>query len=456
MFLRSPATLRIVLVIGVLLSVSLACISADRAVPESTAVEESGLTPAGGTRIVYVNSAGVGDIAVRVELPEKPRYPEGAPIVVEVSTWFVEFNGFHRVNETTEIGAITISYLWPGRLDPETGAQSEGEYDFGGPDSLAVLRDVIRFASGLTPDVDGYHIHELTQITPLTGNVGLWASSHSGVVATNVLAYHGQELPTVKYLVGRENPTRDEMYPLELGHFDDRGRPVYNPYYHPDDYTSTTIHVDYSAVGWIQNEEYPEGNPVFSSSGKPAHALRADVHPQMWGKWYYSRDLTQALLDNGALTLENWPDHLATPAEAQAAWPYRTTVDNYPKLATTAPDLKVMLVFAALDHVQAALDKPHIHQAYDGFQGAAGLWVRMNPDRVYVEQIRGSGPFGDYPDNAANTEPADWSDARPWGYRNELWTRKVVWLAAVAEMADRVQADNWSPNLEQTLFDMPQ
>ena len=173
MKLSSAATPRIVLAIGVLLSVGLACNSGNRASPDSTVAVESGLTPAGGTRITYVNSPGIGDIAVCLELPEKPRYPEGAPIVVEVSTWFVEFNGFHRVNQTTEIGAITISYLWPGRFDPETGARSEGEYDYGGPDSLAVLRDVIRFASGLTPDVDGYYIRELTQITPLTDNVGL-------------------------------------------------------------------------------------------------------------------------------------------------------------------------------------------------------------------------------------------------------------------------------------------
>jgi len=112
-----------------------------------------------------------------------------------------------------------------------------------------------------------------------------------------------------------------------------------------------------------------------------------------------------------------------------------------------------MLLFAARDHVQAPPDKPHIHQAYDGFHKTAGLWVRMNPDRAYVEHMQGSGPFGDYPDNDANTEPADWSDARPWGYQIEQWTRRVVWLAAVAEMADRVQADDWSPNLEAVLFE---
>ncbi|KPL12093.1 hypothetical protein AMJ85_02060 [candidate division BRC1 bacterium SM23_51] len=191
--------------------------------------------PAGADLITFVNSAGVGRIAVRIEVPERPRYPEGAPIVVEVSTWFVNIIDFHRVNETTRIGAITISYLWPEGVDRDSGARSEGVYDYGGPDSLAVLRDVIRFASGQIPDVDGRTIEDLVAVTALTENVGLFASSHSGVVATNVLAHHGGEMPLVKYLVGRENPTRDEMYPLELGHFDNRIRQPFHTHPSPGD-----------------------------------------------------------------------------------------------------------------------------------------------------------------------------------------------------------------------------
>ena len=237
-------------------------------------------TPAGGELITYVDSPpssppkpalseveGLGGteggrIAVRIEVPEQPRYPEGAPVVVEVSTWFVPGNDFHRVNQTTQIGAITVSYLWPERVDVESGARSEGVYDYGGPDSLEVLRDVIRFASGLIPNVDGYTIDKLVAVTPLTDNVGLFASSHAGVVATNVLAHHGLELPTVKYLVGRENPTRDEMYPLELGHFDDQRNPVYNPFYDEDDYSPTTVTVDYSTIGVnLSSEPRPRGGP---------------------------------------------------------------------------------------------------------------------------------------------------------------------------------------------------
>jgi hypothetical protein len=376
--------------------------------------------------------------------------------VVEVSTWFTPKSGFHRVNDTTQIGAITVSYLWPEREDPDTGAESEGVYDYGGPDSLEVLRDVIRFATGLIPNADGTYIDELVAITPLTDNVGLFASSHSGVVATNVLAHHGLELPAVKYLVGRENPTRDEMYPLELGHFDDQHNPVYNPFYDEDDYSPTTVTVDYSTVGWYQEDPQSPGRPYFAAgNGLPEHILHETISPTLWGKRYYSRAITQALLDNGALTLENWPEDLATPAETQAAWPFRITVHNYPTLATTAPNLKVMLVFAQDDHVQAAETKPHIHQAWDGFTGAAGLsWVRMNPDLAYVQAINASYGSG-FPDNPANSEPADWWDIRPWGFPVSQGVREDVWLASVAEMADRVREDNWDDNLDEVLVQYP-
>jgi len=413
--------------------------------------------PAGGTLTTYVDSEGIGHIVVRVRLPEKPRYPEGAPVIVDVAGFFTTAVGFHESADTTEIGAIHVDYLWPGKDDPTYGLESEGEFDYGGPMCLAALRDVIRFAAGLETDIDGHTLAELVEVAPLSDNVGLYSFSHSGVAATNVLALHGQDLPGVGYLVGRENPTIDPMYPLELGYFDDDRRPVFNPYYHPEDYTPTSIHIDYSTVGWLQNEQYPEGRPYFAVPNGPDHVL-SDKCPQMWRKRYYSRDLLQALLDNGALTLDSWPEGLATPQEAQENWPFRTTVDNYPLLATSIPHLRVMLVFAADDHVQAAPDKPHIRQAYDGLHERAGLWVRLNPDLVYVESVSGQRSGSGYPDNPANSEPADWSNARLWGYGGPYgspFVTQTVPLAAAAEMADRVRADDWRPDLDEVLFDAP-
>ncbi len=403
------------------------------------------------TLVTYVMSPGTGNIAVKIEPPDTPRYPEGAPIVVEVSTWFVAFEGFHRVNDTRRIGVVTLSYLWPGREDAATGARSEGEYDYGGPNSLKVLRDVIRFACGDIPDIDGKTIGDLVQMTLLTSNVGLFASSHAGVVATNVLAHHGPELPGVKYLVGRENPTRDEMYPLEIGYFDDNRHPVLNPFYDEDDYSPTTLTVDYSTVGWYDDGQ-SRPRPYFAAKDTlPGHILHPTISPRLFGKRYYSHAITQALLDNGALTPENWPGDLATPAETQDHWPFRTTVHNYPNIGTALPNLKVMIVFSKDDHVQAARTKPHIHQAWDGFRKAAGLWVRMNPDRAYANSVNSDYQLN-FPDNHAQNEPNDWIYIRDYGFPTGPGTREDIWLASVAEMADRVQENNWDADLDSVFY----
>lgn len=403
----------------------------------------------------YVNSNGIGHIAVRIECPDMPRYPEGAPVVVEVSTWFVPFVEFHRVNDTKRIGAVTVSYLWPGRVDAATGITSDGEYDYGGPVSLAALKDVIRFASGLITDINGLFISELCPVSVLTDNIGLFASSHSGVVATNVLAYFGAEISNVKYLVARENPTREEMYPLEIGHFD--GDPaeenrVINSFYDEDNYFPDTLIVDYSTVGWYQPEGEEYGRPYFAATAEiPEHILYHEKIPDVYNKRYYSRNITHALLNNGALTLVNWPDYLAKPYETDAFWPYRITVHNYPTIAVHNPELKVMMVFSRYDHVQAAVTKPHIHQAWDGFYHQCGFWVRMNPDRAYANSVNSDYNLT-FPDNDANREPANWIYIEDWGFPTDSRVRKDIWLASVAEMADRVYMNNWDTNLSNVFF----
>lgn len=197
-----------------------------------------------------------------------------------------------------------------------------------------------------------------------------------------------------------------------------------------------------------------DGRPAFRVSNGPDYVCSAK-HPRMWGKDYWSTALLQALLDNGALTRSTWPETLATPEDAARLWPDRTTVHNYARLAGALPDLRVMLVFAANDHVQTAIDKPHIHQAYDGFRGTAGLWCRLNPDRAYAEAFAGREAGAVFPDNPANREPVSWTDAQAWGYTHprEMDTHVIVPLAAVAEMCDRVAYDSWDEDLEQLLHE---
>ena len=53
-------------------------------------------------------------------------------------------------------------------------------------------------------------------------------------------------------------------------------------------------------------------------------------------------------------------------------------------------------------------------------------------------------------DNDANTEPGDWYiQAEAWGFAGKLageMTARTIPLAAVAEMVDRVKANNWAAN----------
>ncbi len=139
-------------------------------------------------------------------------------------------------------------------------------------------------------------------------------------------------------------------------------------------------------------------------------------------------------------------------------------------MTTIVQNMKVMLVFAQNDHAQVAQDKPHIHQLYQGFRFEARLWVRLNPDRAYVEsliQIAGAtlpgtpgitptpGPNLDFPDNPANTQPADWAQIGAYAYPGQGLAGSLVPLAAVAEMADRAHSGDWDENLGQVLYTYP-
>ena len=421
------------------------------------------VTPPGGTLITYVPSE-EGDVAVQVTLPETPRYADGAGVVVEIATFLTNNNDFYHSLDAAELGLIQVAYLWPGMTSPSTGAHSDGTYDYGGEGSIQALRDVLRYVSGQVPDREGYYLAQRLAITPLTDQVGLYAFSHPGIAAVNVLALYGDEIAGVRYLVGRENPTADTTTAVEIGYFDDAGQPVLNPLYlYPDSYDPLTLTLDYSSIRW--DADYWDaargyaGRPYFdlNDNGLPDaadHPLGPRV-PTMYDKRFYSAALSQALLDNGALSEADWPADLGTAAEAADLWAYRATPHRYPLLATQTPDLKVMLVFSRRDHVQPAADKPHIHQAYDGFYHGANLWTRLNPDQVYVADL-GAELGAQVTEHPANTEPADWQTVEGWGSPDTAVARVLVPLAAVAEMADRAHENNWDPDLDGVLINYMQ
>ena len=417
----------------------------------------------GKVQITYVNSNGIGKIAVLVASPKSARYTEGAGVVVIVSPFFTDPGGFQTDPNLTSIGLIQVSYLWPGLKDSKRGVQSEGTFDYGGEQSTQVLRDVTRFAAGRIPDANGRGISALTSVPPLTDEVGLYAFSDAGIAAINLFSLYSDQLAGVQYYIGRETPTLDTLSCLEAGYFDDSGQPAENPFYHyPAGYSPAMISLNYANLRW--DPTYSDahtgslGRPYLDLDGSGSftsgdYPFGGSV-PVMFGKRYYSVALTQALLNNGVLSLDDWPADLATPTEAAQVWPFRqSTPDRFVSMRTLNPnlDIKVMLVFAIDDHAQAAPDKPHIHQVFQGFRFNIGLWVRLNPDRAYVQSLAPKAGT-EFPDNPVNTQPEDWTKVAAYAYPGNSAAGRLVPLAAVAEMADRAHTGRWDENIGQPFY----
>lgn len=414
----------------------------------------------GKIQSTHINVTGVGNIAVMIASPKSARYPEGAGVVVVIPPIFSTITNFMTDPDLVSLGLIQVSFMWPGQTDSITSSKSSGTFDSGGQQSIQVLRDVIRFASGIVPDVDGRFISALTPVTPLTSEVGLYAFSDSGITVVNGIKLYGDQIPNVQYFIGRENPTVDTLSCLEAGYMDDNGLPVFNPFYnYPASYSTTAINLTYTNVRWDATYKDShtgavgrafldlDGNGI-ASAGDFITSWRV---PIIFGKRTYSVALTQALLDTGSLSLSDWPSDLATPEEAARDWQSRQSSSQYIDLRTMMPDLKIMLVFAQVDHAQVAQDKPHIHQAYQGFRFEAGLWVRLNPDRAYIQSyIPTAGD--EFPDNPANTQPDDWSQIGAYAYPGDGAAANLVPLAAAAEMADRTHFGRWDENLGQVLY----
>jgi hypothetical protein len=440
-------------------------------------------TPAhftGRVKTTTIRSQGL-DIAVMVASPQTPRYAEGAGVVVVASPIFGETNGFITDPDLTSLGLIQVSYLWPGKTDAQTGVKSSGAFDYGGEKSVKILQDVIRFAGDRLADLSGRYIVSMTSVPPLVGEVGVYASSDAGIAAVRAFSLYGVQLQGLGYFIGREIPTVDTISCMEIGHYNDAGQPVYNPFYkYPASYSNTALTLNYTNLRWdpahVNSYSKTVGSPYLDLDGNGSLSSGDYVFdgqiPVMFGKRYFSTALTEALLSNGALSLDTWPADLASPQEAAQAWQVRQTPGLFAAMQNDEiiQNIKVMLVFAQNEHAQVARDKPHIHQLYQGFRFEARLWVRLNPDRSYVELMfqntgmssQGSagmtptpGAMMDFPDNPADTQPTDWAQIGKYAYPDQGQADYIIPLAAVAEMADRTHDGYWNENLGQVLYTNP-
>lgn len=407
---------------------------------------------AGGVVYTLLSVEEVGNVAVRIRLPHEPRYDTGAPLVVYVPTFFTpDQRVFQELQGLSDVGFAQVSVLLPGRKDRETDLGSDGEVDYGGVNSAAALREVFLYVSGQKTDVDGKYIQDRSTVDLDTDIVGAYAFSHPGILLFQTIAQFGDRF-SLDFVVSRESPTEPLLSSLELGHYL-RGKAILNTQYVPAvHYRDDGILLSYEDIAWDAQDD----RPYFDvNKDGVAHSdddiLFGPQVPRMFGKKVYSPELLEALRENELFVAAQWPEDLATPEEAHLWWQGRESLSVFGDIAQVLPDLPVMLVFSARDHVQPSVDKPHIRQAYAGLTGG-GTWVRLNPDSVYValfDELLAKS----YTEHSASTGPTSWiEEAEAWGHPVGANASRVIPFAALMEMADRVKYDEWSGDLSRVLF----
>jgi len=405
-----------------------------------------------------------GTLALRIFAPAATadaRYPQGAPVLIFVPGADSAGSLKPVLGEANDV--IRIIFLFPGGTDPRSGRSSDGVYDHRGPDSIAALRDVIRFAAGELPDDSGKTIDELLPVPVLHDNIGLLGASNGGNIVAAVASRHGADLSDhLRYIIQWESPVSSQIATVDLGGVNldcpsgERKRlNVVNPRYLG--YGPLMVNVDYSQIAY---DPADARHPIFLDGTGDGH-YTTTLDPRSGcqtpdldldgvletnedfplaaytdgARRYYSRPATQALADYG-LFGGTWPADIATVSQAAAYWDLREAVRHYATALGHIPNLEGMVLASLEDHVQAPSDHPHIRQAFEGWD-AAGAWVQINPDPAYlVEADPALSGRTDLPANSPNTPPSDWNDEVSYTVPEDIAT-EVLQTAAVWQMADR-------------------
>jgi len=321
---------------------------------------------------------------------------------------------------------------------------------------------VIRYALGEKADQTGRTIHE-TVGDVARDNVGLIGLSHGGNTCGVVMGMHGEALPDLAFYISHESPYGEGNVGVELG---GRHTGRVNPAYDPDTGTLDLSKLDYGpelAVPsprrpprWDDNYTILRGSLFFDVDNDSQFNADKDFQPMPFqcdlgdGRkiWYSCRLLREA--ESRGLWAGARSAHIPSVEEAAEFWRYRDGAPHVADAVRKIPQLAVLVVARQTDHVQLAPDHPHVLRQVNAFQEAGAKLIRLNPDRAYVEWVTGRTDEALVDNDANQTYDAERiagalepDRAAPTG---------ALLAAAACELADRVQAGNFEPNLGSVLF----
>ena len=406
-----------------------------------------------GTVYTFIpsSSADTTGIAVRIDYPSDSRYDScGSPIVISVPGGF-EGRGIDLSSSVyTAEGFIEISFNMPGTGFPPN--QSGGFYDTRGPLSVLSLKDVIEFSVGDRLDKNGLSITDLSPVPLDFQNVGMLGSSNGGNLCLVTLATYPMETEKISWLINWESPVGLGMPTVDCGG-GGQTNPTVNPAYNPNtgQFNYSLLRYDSaratpnSVVGWTGSLYFDiNQNNIFDGGTDYELTPYILMNGPVQSRAYWSLHIMEEAYASGLIPI-NKPLYIPTLSEVDAFWRIRNGAFHMDSFQVYHTDLMFMTLQTEDDHVQKAIDYPHILFQYESLRLAGISLCRINPDLSYLSHYAGS--FMGLPDNLANQAHDHFS------IRNTFVPEQVptipIYLASISEMADRVFTGNLNTDLLQ-------
>lgn len=407
---------------------------------------------------IYSQGAGpTGKVPVKIYFPSYGRYVGNlAPVVIYIQGGN-SMDGItplppeeHLVNR----GFIEIQLNFPG------GTDADGIYDNRGPFCMTAVKDIVRFAMGLNTDTAGKTLSLYSSpVLPIYNNVGLVGNSNGGNIAISTAGFYADSIPNLAWILNRESPVGDGMPDLEAGAYNTSGNPVLNPAYN-----DTTGDYTYSFLKWddtvyvgngLYGGFYFDINNDFVVNWGSDYVIPPYTAITQWGQKSFQSVASIIYAYNNGIYPAAPPSHLPDSIQTKDFWSWRNGEYWIDSVVNKIPQLMFMVFGTDTDHAQSALDHPHVLLQYERFRLAGTRFVRLNPDRSYVEYILGTTASlaTDNPAFIQYDHLTIRSSMEPdHPSLNNIQNRDSVLIAAGScELADRIQCNDTSAQLNNIL-----
>lgn len=410
-------------------------------------------------------------LAVNLIYSQRPRYKEGAPVVVVVPGGNHD-HGLDSSIHAAQQGFVEVRFAFPGGGKP--GFASSGIYDNRGVKSQEALRDVLRFAAGLATDREGKKISELLPIGVYNKTVGTVGWSNGGNTLLVTLSKFSSELQFVSFVAFYESPVGSLFFPPVLGGAEDR---MLNKHYRPGTAATGQPVVDWSKLRYDKDQikhagshkkhSEPEikgvvffdenANGVWEETSEYALTYATDLG---FDKQIYAPQVARALcrLPEFAppksdkkpkekapapkVPFSNYEESLGYFRDRDGSLHLKAVVEAFPNMAFT--------IFAShLDHLQRQGDHPHIALLYNALLECKPKFLRLNPSSIYVAAVslmKASTFAENKPFISLDADTIE-QHLEPEG----LIPDYAYMEAAIAELSDRVYTSKWNKVLQAPL-----